>query len=109
MTGYKLSKSAVTKTARTVRNYGTDPKRKTPQQSRRVSSARGGGGSPTVAPAIITSGGNGDYTGDIVDDTGEVIESGVTLIPTRATAYDLPADSYVVAYKVEVETLGSGE
>ena len=109
MAGYTLSKSAVTKTARTVKAYGTDPKRRAQQQSRRISNASGGGGSSTVAGAIITSGGAGVYIADLLDVSGEVVQETVTIIPTFATADDLPPTTHVVAFKTTVNTLGGGE
>lgn len=107
MAGFTLSKSAVTKTARAVRKSEGSPNRIKGQGSRRIGGQQGKS-SITVAPAIISSGSNGSYIGNILDDSGGVIEAGATLIPDPATAYDLPADSQVVAYKVSVETLGSG-
>lgn len=64
-------------------------------------------GDTSVYPAEIISGGSGIYKANILNEAGESVESGVDLIATRATGYDLPPDSYVVAYKVKVDTLGS--
>lgn len=68
----------------------------------------GGQSGGNVYPVKIQSGSNGVYKGIIIDqNTGEATGDIIDAIATRATGYDLPADSYVVAYKVSVETLGS--
>ena len=74
----------------------------------RISIDESEGGAPSnVYPAIVKSGGNGIYVVDILNAAGEVVETNVPAIPTRATGYNLAAGDYIVCYKVTIETLGS--
>ena len=110
MAGIKLSQSAFNKTKALVKSASTTPLSRRQQQSKRIN--RGGvigGGSSTVAGAIIKSGGAGVYIADLLDASGEVVQETVTIIPTFATADDLPPTTHVVAFKTTVNTLGGGE
>ena len=79
--------------------------------SLQVADQYGGGTSGGTVSGVsafqIQSGGNGVYTAKKIDQTtGEPLADDFTIIATRATAYDLPATSYVVGFDVTVTTLG---
>ena len=71
-----------------------------------ATAATGDGETTNVYPAKIKSRQGGAYRVDILNESGEVIESDAPAITTLASAYDIPLSDFVVAYKVTVDTLG---
>ncbi len=103
-----LSTSSIKKLKRVSDKVTTTPQSTGINNRRRLGGTQGGGGGDaTVRPAKLTGGGNGLYKGDLLDEAGEVIENGADFIAALATVYNMPAYSYIVAYKVSTSTLGS--
>lgn len=96
MSGYTLSKSAVTKTARTVKQFGTTPLSKSKQSSRRINSQNSISSEDNIKRAIIVSGSNGIYNCNIINEDGTISTTTTTLVASRATAYNLAPEKRIL-------------
>lgn len=100
MTIYTFNEDAHRVVGKSALAFEKRPINAVPPKRERKNIAKGGATQGSyVAPAIIKSGGNGIYTVDILDDAGNTLESNVTAIATRATAYDLPAENSIADRK----------
>lgn len=109
MSGYTLSKSAVTKTARTVKQFGTTPLSKSKQSSRIIRGGSSVGSKFTFRAKIKTYNlATGIYTVDIYENgyDNEATELDVQAIPTIYTFTPLGIGDKAIVMIDVVETLG---
>lgn len=100
---YLIDKDSVQKIVHAVKKINGEVTKATRPERRR----RGGGGkssSISVFPAVIISGGNGIYLANTLDASGEIINNSVTVIASRATAYDLATDNRIVGVLIPTTT-----